>query len=125
MPTFSVTAWSWISRPAILSVSPKGIEAKAASPKKTDTNGASVNISRSARAGMNASFVSSLIASASGWSRPRTRMPKMLARLAPIRSCMMADCLRSTQPRIPPKLSTTNMVKATGRAISRRSSAMP
>src|SRR5215470_12968721 len=125
MPTFSVTAWSWISRPAIVRVSPKGIEAKAASAKKTDTNGASVNISRSARAGMKSSLVSILTASASGWSRPRMRMPKMLARFAPIRSCMIADCLRSTHVSIPPKLSTMNMVKATGIAMSRRSIARP
>ena len=73
-----------------------------------------MNSSLSARAGMKSSFVSIFIASASGWSSPRIRMrkPKMEARLAPMRSCMMADCLRSTQVRSPPKLSTTNMTNA-------------
>jgi hypothetical protein len=114
MPTFRVTAWSWISRPMIWSVSPKGMEAKAVSPKNTDTNGASLNISRSACAGVKSSLVSIFTASASGWSSPRMRMPKIEARLAPMRSCMIADCLRSTQVKSPPKFSTTNMTKPTG-----------
>ena len=125
MPTFSVTAWRVISRPNRWRVSPKGMEAKAASAKNTDTKGASTKSSRSARAGMKSSLVSILMASASGWSRPRMRMPKMDARLAPMRSCMMADCLRSTQVRIPPKLSTTNMMKATGMALTIRSPGSP
>src|SRR4026207_2072137 len=83
MPTFRVTAWSWISRPMIWSVSPKGMEAKAVSPKNTDTNGASLNISRSACAGVKSSLVSIFTASASGWSSPRMRMPQIDARLAP------------------------------------------
>ena len=106
-------------------MSPKGMEAKAASAKNTDTKGASTKSSRSARAGMKSSLVSILMASATGWSRPRMRMPKMDARLAPMRSCMMADCLRSTQVRIPPKLSTTNMMKATGMALTIRSPGSP
>src|SRR4030095_2626685 len=125
MPTLSVTACSWISRPMIRRVSPNGIDAKAARPKNTDTNGASLNMSRSACAGVKSSLVSILTASASGWSRPRIRMPKIDARLAPMRSCMIADCLRSTQVSRPPKFSTTNMTKPTGMACSSRSSARP
>ena len=48
------------------SVSPNGIDAKAASAKNTDTKGASLNSNRSAWAGMKSSFVSILIASATG-----------------------------------------------------------
>ena len=115
MPTLSVTAWSCDRRaPRSVRVSPKGMEAKAASAKKTDTNGASTNSSRSARAGMKSSFVSILMASARGWSSPRTRMPKIEARLAPMRSCMIADCLRSTQVRMPPRFSTTNIDEGDG-----------
>src|SRR6266849_2490604 len=102
MPTLRVTAWSWISRPKILRVSPKGMDAKAPRAKNTDTKGASLKSIRSAWAGMKSSFVSILTASASGCRSPRMRIPKMLARLAPIRSCMIADCLRSTQVRSPP-----------------------
>ena len=36
-----------------------------------------------------------------GMEQPQARMPKMEARLAPMRSCMIADCLRSTQVRMP------------------------
>ncbi len=66
MPTLSVTACSWISRSPMRSVSPNGIEAKATSAKKTDTNGASQNRNRSARAGRKSSLVSILMASAIG-----------------------------------------------------------
>src|SRR5262245_1334627 len=40
-------------------------------------------------------------------------MPKIDARLAPIRSCMMADCLRSTQPRSAATFSTNSITNAT------------
>jgi hypothetical protein len=33
--------------------------------------------------------------------------PEDARAVGPSRSCMMADCLRSTQVRIPPKFSTT------------------
>src|SRR5262245_24012184 len=42
-----------------------------------------------------------------------SRIPKIAARLAPMRSCMMADCLRSTQVKSPPTLSTNSITKAT------------
>src|SRR6185436_1694738 len=121
MPTFSVTACSWNSRPPTRSVSPNGIDANATRAKKTDTNGASEKRSLSARAGRKSSFVSILMASARGWNSPMARKPRIEARLAPIRSCMMADCLRSTQVSSPPRFRTniiTNMTrpKATPRS---------
>src|SRR5262245_25836036 len=48
-----------------------------------------------------------------------TRRPKIDARLAPMRSCMIADCLRSTQPRMAATLRTNTITKAT------RPNAMP
>ena len=72
-------------------------------PRRT---GASVWRTRSAPAGMMSSFVNILTASASGWNSPINRKPKMLARFAPIRSCMMADCLRSTQVCSPARFRT-------------------
>src|SRR5215510_16277462 len=40
-------------------------------------------------------------------------MPKIDARLAPIRSCMMADCLRSTRPRSAATFKTNSITNAT------------
>src|SRR3989442_6166980 len=130
VPTFRVTGCSGISRPARCRVSPNGIDAKAASAKKTETKGASVNRKRSARAGRKSSLVSILMASASGWKSPMSRSPKMEARLAPMRSCMIADCLRSTQVSRPPTFSTNSMTKATRpnaipRSITRRGATPP
>src|SRR6185369_3975066 len=109
------------SRPPRRRVSPNGIEAKATRAKKTETNGASQNRNRSARAGLKSSLVSSLMASASGWNSPSTRKPKIEARLAPTRSCMIADCLRSTQPRSPPRFSTNIITKNTRAKATPRS----
>src|SRR5258705_6624599 len=108
-----VTAWSGTTRPATWSVSPNGIEAKATSAKKTETAGARSKSSRSARAGRKSSFVSILRVSASGWNRPRARKPKMDARFAPMRSCMIADCLRSTQPSSAATFSTNSITNIT------------
>src|SRR3989454_3623636 len=119
MPTFSVTAWRGTERSATWRVSPNGIEANATRAKKTDTNGASSKSRRSARAGRKSSLVSIFSVSARGWNRPRARTPKMDARLAPMRSCMIADCLRSTQPRRAATFRTKSIMNAT------RPNAMP
>src|SRR4029453_7041989 len=54
-------------------------------------------ITRLAPIGTTSSLVSSLRTSASGCRRPRTVMPAMSARFAPMRSCITALCLRSIQ----------------------------
>ena len=118
-PALSSTACSEISRPPTRRTSPNGIVAKPHRAKKTDTTGAAWKSTRSARTGMKSSLVSILIASASGWKSPKSRRPRIGARLAPTRSCMTADCLRSTQVRSPPRFSTRPMTKAT------RAKAMP
>ena len=63
---------------------------------------------RCAPVGIVSSFVIILITSASGWIRPSALKPRMLARFAPMRSCISALCLRSTQVMIGANTSSTS-----------------
>jgi len=92
---------------------PKGSTAKAAVAVKQARNGARVWRNLLALGGMKSSFMMPLSASARLWTRPIKRKPRIEARLAPMRSCMMALCLRSTQDRIRPEVMTTVMMKVT------------
>jgi len=66
---------------------------------------------RWAPVGTKSSLVIILMASVIGWISPMIRIPKISARFAPIRSCMRALCLRSTQVMIGmnPMASTAKM----------------
>ena len=87
------------------STSPNGITANATITGNRFTQGASVCSKRSAPAGMMSSLVRNFSGSAiSVLTNPAPAKPKMLARLAPMRSWMSALPLRSTQPSTPAKL---------------------
>src|SRR5215813_11111840 len=51
-------------------------------------------------------------------------MPKIDARLAPIRSCMIADCLRSTQPSSAATFRTNSITNSTRPSAMARSISM-
>src|SRR5262249_35541998 len=51
-------------------------------------------------------------------------MPKIDARLAPMRSCMIADCLRSTQPSSAATFRTNSITNATRPKAMARSTSM-
>src|SRR5512140_3811570 len=93
------TTWSGIRRPNRLIVSPKGTATMVTETKKKENVGASQWRVRWAKVGAKSSLKSSLMASAKGWKRPKILSPKTEALLAPIRSCITALSLRSTQVR--------------------------
>ncbi len=96
MPTSSDAACRLMVRSPISSTSPNGMTAKAAMAGITASTGASVCSRRSAPAGRTSSLSRNLIGSATSvLIRPWPANPKMAARLAPMRSWMMALTLRS------------------------------
>jgi len=101
-----------ISFRPMISTSPNGMTAKPTSAKNTEMAGAMVKRNFSAATGRKLSLVNILTASAIAWKRPIRRNPKMEARFAPIRSCISALCLRSTQVRRPPKFNTKSKTNA-------------
>src|SRR6266436_2147827 len=114
MPTFSSATWRLISRPPITMTSPNGTAANVTSTGNTARNGPKKCKSLSAPSGITSSFVNILIGSAiSVFTMPRLndRMPpKMLARLAPMRSWMSALPLRSTHKSRTVRLSTRSSI---------------
>src|SRR5262249_15280408 len=96
MPTSSDAACRLIVRPAISRTSPNGITANAAMAGTTAITGASVCSRRSAPAGRTSSLRRNFTGSATRVLMiPWPAKPKMAARLAPMRSWMMALTLRS------------------------------
>ena len=110
-PTSSEAACRVMVRSPITSTSPNGMTRKVIRIGSRAMIGARVCNTRSAPGGIKSSLVISLIGSATRvLIRPRLNgsLPKMAARLAPIRSCNTALPLRSTHSSSPPRLMTMN-----------------
>src|SRR5262245_1236089 len=98
-PTCMFAAWRLISRSPMRKTSPKGIATKVMSAGTKAMIGARVCNNLSAPGGTKSSLVNNLMGSHNmEFVRPRLngRTPKMLARLAPIRSCIKALAFLST-----------------------------
>src|SRR5512136_1618191 len=113
--------WRAIRRPPRVTASPKGTATTVTATKKKDKNGARVCRNRSEKDGTKSSLKIILRASAKGWKRPKARTPKSEARLAPMRSCMTALSLRSTQVRTRARI----MVQARARTMRTSIMALP
>src|SRR2546426_6174157 len=109
MPTLRFAACSVIVRSPMMRTSPKGMAMKVTSAGTSARIGARVCKSLSAPGGTKSSLVKSLIGSATKvlmMPRLKGSLPKIAARLAPMRSCTAALPLRSTHKSNPPRLST-------------------
>src|SRR5665213_1625747 len=102
-----------ITCPSTVTDPPKGKTAKATTAVQTARKGAKVCKKWLALGGIKSSLSTPLAASARLCTRPIARMPQMSARLAPMRSCMSAACLRSTQPKMRPPMSMTMVIMNT------------
>src|SRR5256714_933748 len=84
--------WRNVSCPAMVNDPDSGTTEKARKAGSTDRYGASRKTGRSAESGIDCSLKNNLMPSASDWSNPNGP-----ARLGPIRFCMSATTLRSSQ----------------------------
>ena len=79
--------------------------------KKKERKGARLCMNFREKLGVKSSLKNIFMASANGWNKPRTRNPKILARFAPILSCMTALSFLSAHVRYKLKTKNQNIAK--------------